>query len=557
SKIMSYSSDEHSSEDEEEEEEEAKRSILFIKCDSFDCQVWVKRKYPELEGRDGPLVVINPDDGIILGVNYYAKRYGIAQKPGPEALEEAKLLCPELVVITAGEKFGLLDTDVPEEESFKILRVLRDFRKSLAEKDEMIIEVTSKDEFFIDISGLVTRLIFDPIRKHLGEGRMVRGCALPSQDTIDVLTKSRKTFPDKRYSRNPRVIMQGRLGVLTKKRLNSRMRDHVLKSSSIEKYYEEIRLGHSAVVAHLLQEMIDQVTGYDVSIGVGEKTGYELATLQDVQDVGLTQLTELFRRIPVQDPETLALDLINKSHLKDAETVEKSYFNVLTQKGLLTGKHVVHSREEFQEKVRYWSRAFADKLFYRFDCHKRLVTQISVKTEFKGSGSPKILETTAKVEELQNEDDISALVLNHIDTNRLDFKDIAVITLEGFEFVKRHGSPLNQSLVFLIRSFMVSIVTSEIGMGKYPNQFYQNEWELTPRAWHPKPRSFTQEEKLDLLGLLVSPRSNKLGDYREKGTMSGSGEDETDHRSTNPPVERPAPVPGPDSWNFVSVLICI
>ncbi|CAG7719222.1 unnamed protein product, partial [Allacma fusca] len=56
------------------------------------------------------------------------------------------------------------------------------------------------------------------------------------------------------------------------------------------------------------------------------------------------------RRIPVQDPETLALDLINKSHLKDAEAVEKRYFNVLTQKGLLTGKHVVHSREEFQEK---------------------------------------------------------------------------------------------------------------------------------------------------------------------------------------------------------------
>ncbi|CAG7734355.1 unnamed protein product, partial [Allacma fusca] len=50
------------------------RVIVFLDVDSFECQVWIKNKYPEWEqeGRSNPLIIINHDYKI-LSVNYAAK----------------------------------------------------------------------------------------------------------------------------------------------------------------------------------------------------------------------------------------------------------------------------------------------------------------------------------------------------------------------------------------------------------------------------------------------------------------------------------------------------
>jgi hypothetical protein len=164
-------------------------------------------------------------------------------------------------------------------------------------------------------------------------------------------------------------------------------------------------------------------------------------TLQDVQGVGLDQLVDLFRKIAIDNPESEAIDLMDKAQLRDDQPVHVRYYSdTVTQSMSFKWGHTVYSREQFEERVVALSRLFAGKLLYRFNVHRRLFTQCSVKASMKpnarshnqGNMNTMILERPPSA------DAISDFVLDYSRANNIHFADVAKLSLMGSKPMKIH-----------------------------------------------------------------------------------------------------------------------
>ncbi|CAG7820083.1 unnamed protein product, partial [Allacma fusca] len=110
----------------------------------------------------------------------------------------------------------------------------------------------------------------------------------------------------------------------------------------------------------------------------------KLVTLQDVQKVGVDGLEIIFKLIQVPQPESTALDLFNKSSLKDDEEVHIRYYaDTVGQTMSFKWRNAVYSWPKFVERIQALGRLFKNKLDYRVKFHKRLTTQCSIKAELK------------------------------------------------------------------------------------------------------------------------------------------------------------------------------
>jgi nucleotidyltransferase/DNA polymerase involved in DNA repair len=327
------------------------------------------------------------------------------------------------------------------------------------------------------------------------ESFSIRSYATPPRKEVNQLTESKKQYPHDLYAGRPVAKMESRKQVVSGKTLNYIIRE--IYDRDLEDYHlDETKLVFGAIIAQALIVLIEQRTGYYASVGgghsklsaklacdrnkpqgitiildaaiprlsreiefqelpgfkgaIGKKlreeykrdTGKELTTLQDVQRIGLNRTMKLFKKIKVPNPEILTIDLINKSYLRDEEPVHTRYYSDTVGLSMpLEGRHAVRSRADFMERIASLSRLFIGRLKYRFDTHRILAAQCSVKAELKQNVNKqeekreKQNENNSKeLKQLPNKEEIYSFVMNYIESNDYDVFAIVGISLRASKF---------------------------------------------------------------------------------------------------------------------------
>lgn len=127
--------------------------IAFLDVDSFECQIW-QRDNPITRGK--PCVVAN-SSGRIVAVTHEAKAFGISRNETPN-IRDAVKKCDNLEIFRKRDKFGKQDQTGCRLATWQLVSGIQSFLKEFSGGD-VVLEVGSSDEFYLDISSEVSRAI--------------------------------------------------------------------------------------------------------------------------------------------------------------------------------------------------------------------------------------------------------------------------------------------------------------------------------------------------------------------------------------------------------------
>ncbi len=122
------------------------RVVALIDMDCFYCQVESREK-PELQGKPMAVVQYNAwQGGGIIAVSYEARAFGVKRNMRGD---EAKKLCPDIVLVQVPEVRGKADLSKYRNASKEVISVFMEFGA--------IVERASIDEAYVDLTTLVTK----------------------------------------------------------------------------------------------------------------------------------------------------------------------------------------------------------------------------------------------------------------------------------------------------------------------------------------------------------------------------------------------------------------
>lgn len=463
-----------------------KRVIIHIDVDSFEEQVWRQRFRRDLDGNDVPIVVVNQDKRIV-SVNYNAKEKGITREG---RLEDFQQQHSDLVVIETGERYGKQDTFTPQKISDDIFRVLLWYKRTLRDPTSITIERHGRDEMYVDVSGLVTRRCRQPLL-HEEEP----GLRLPDDGRVTLLTGARKINWKRADCDGAKTVMEGRKGKIWGDTLNYRILQ--VYKQEIESYHaDEVRLVHGAVVADTLLRLIQRRVGFQASAGIahnkmlakmacsggkpegitmiadvsvarlrksmpfrnifgygsmeGEKLqqklsemcGKSVETMHDIMTLSKTEqednpqeiLVAAFEQIGSNNPESRALDLLNKCSGKDeTEVMQRHFSDYLSTSVSLRGERATGTWNEFVARMEDLSRDMADKVDYQARRWKRLPTSFHVKTMLKnGMQNPK--QSSWNLHGCAHWEDLEKYVLDYVNNNNINYLDVDKVEMKVDKF---------------------------------------------------------------------------------------------------------------------------
>jgi len=92
----------------------------------------------------------------IVSVTHEAKRLGVSRSATPH-IRQVREVCPTIIVFSKPNVWGKQDTKKPRHGTWQILDTIREFCATRALGNDVIVELASSDEVYLDISSEVTR----------------------------------------------------------------------------------------------------------------------------------------------------------------------------------------------------------------------------------------------------------------------------------------------------------------------------------------------------------------------------------------------------------------